>query len=140
MPSLYQLAILGAPSAAQISELENIVSQAVSMFNLRLGHEVGWDVCPKSFEPHQQRSAAAVFFGGENAPLANVAKLLERGIPLLPVASDVSRVNVEIPAMMQPLNCLAVASRTIIWPLVKQIRPFLVPLLDGLHRRLAAQC
>lgn len=50
------------------------------------------------------------FFGGENAPLANVAKLLERGIPLLPVASDVSRVNVEIPAMMQPLNCLAYAA------------------------------
>lgn len=110
MPSLYQLAILGAPSAAQISELENIVAHAVGMFNLRLGHEVGWDVCPESFEPHQQRSAAAVFFGGENAPLANVAKLLERGIPLLPVASDVSRVNVEIPAMMQPLNCLAYAA------------------------------
>ena len=35
---------------------------------------------------------------------------------------------------------LGVASRTIIWPLVKQIRPLQVPLLHGLHRRLAAQC
>ena len=35
---------------------------------------------------------------------------------------------------------LCVASRTIIWPLVKQIRPLHVPLLHGLHRRLAAQC
>ena len=35
---------------------------------------------------------------------------------------------------------LLVASRTIIWPLVKQIRPLQVPLLHGLHRRLAAQC
>ena len=33
-----------------------------------------------------------------------------------------------------------VASRTIIWSLMKQIRPLLVPLLHGLHRRLAAQC
>lgn len=32
---------------------------------------------------------------------------------------------------------LIVASRTIIWPLVKQIRP---PLLHGLHGRLATQC
>ena len=110
MSSLYQLAVLGSPSTTQLSELENILSQAVSMFNLRLGHEVEWNICPESFEPHQQRSSAAVFFGGENAPLANVAKLLERGVPLLPVASDVTRVNFEIPAMMQPLNCLAYAA------------------------------
>ena len=73
MPALYQLAVLGAPSASQISELEDIVARGVSMFNLRLGHEVGWEICPESFEPQQQRSAAAVFFGGEDAPLANVA-------------------------------------------------------------------
>lgn len=106
MPSLYQLGILGAPSAAQISELENILSHAVGMFNLRLGQEVGWDICPETFNPQQQRSAAAVFFGGENAPLANIANLLERGIPLLPVASDLSRVSTEIPGILQPLNCL----------------------------------
>ena len=33
-----------------------------------------------------------------------------------------------------------VTSRMIIWPLVEQIRLFLVPLFHGLHRRLAAQC
>lgn len=106
MPFLYQLAVLGKPSPAQISELENIVAHAVSMFNLRLGYEVEWNICPESFEPQQQRSAAAVFFGGENAPPANIAKLLARGIPLLPVTSDIGRVNLEIPAMLQPLNCL----------------------------------
>ena len=34
---------------------------------------------------------------------------------------------------------LSDASRTIIWPLVKQMRVLLVPLLHALHRRLAAQ-
>ena len=34
---------------------------------------------------------------------------------------------------------VAVASRTIIWSLVKQVRMLLIPLLHGLHRRLAAQ-
>lgn len=107
MPALYQLALLGAPTDAQVSELEEVIGKAVGMFNLRLGHEVGWEVRPEEFNPDQQRSSAAVFFGGENPPLANVAKLLERGIPLLPVATDVNRVSAEIPTLLQPLNCLA---------------------------------
>lgn len=107
MPALYQLALLGTPTAAQISELEEVVGKAVGMFNLRLRHEIGWEVCPDEFNPDQQRSSAAVFFGGHEPPLANVARLLARGIPLLPVASDINRVSAEIPAMLQPLNCLA---------------------------------
>ena len=107
MPALYQLALLGTPTAAQISELEEVVGKAVGMFNLRLGHEIGWEVCPDEFNPDQQRSSAAAFFGGHEPPLANVARLLARGIPLLPVASDINRVSAEIPALLQPLNCLA---------------------------------
>ena len=107
MTPLYQLAILGAPSEAQISELQKIVSDAVGRFNLRLGPEVGWAICPESFEPNQLQSAAAVFFGGLNAPVANVAALLDRGVPLLPVVSDVAQVGVEIPDLLRPLNCLA---------------------------------
>lgn len=63
MAALYQLAVLGSPTDAQISELEEIVGTAVGMFNLRLGHEVGWEVRPEAFNPDQQRSSAAVFFG-----------------------------------------------------------------------------
>lgn len=107
MPTLYQLALLGSPTATQISELEEVVRKAVGMFNLRLGHEIGWEVCPNEFNPDQQRSSAAAFFGGHEPPLANVVRLLARGIPLLPVASDVNRVSAEIPALLQPLNCLA---------------------------------
>ena len=107
MTALYQLAVLGSPTDAQISEVEEVVGTAVGMFNLRLGHEVGWEVRPEVFNPDQQRSSAAVFFGGENPPLANVAKLLERGIPLLPIASGVNRVNEETPELLRPLNCLA---------------------------------
>ncbi len=107
MTALYQLAVLGSPTDLQISELEHVVGSAVGMFNLRLGHEVGWEVCPEAFNPNQQRSSAAVFFGGENPPLANVAKLLERGIPLVPITSDFNRVNAEIPELLRPLNCLS---------------------------------
>lgn len=107
MPALYELALLGAPTDAQVLELEAIVGNAVGMFNLRLGHEIGWEIRPEVFNPSQQRSSAAIFFGGENPPLSNVAQLLERGIPLLPVASDVNRVSAEIPQILLPLNCLA---------------------------------
>ncbi|WP_022962737.1 toll/interleukin-1 receptor domain-containing protein [Halopseudomonas pelagia] len=107
MAALYQLAVLGSPSAAQVSELEEIVGAAVGMFNLRLGHEVGWEVQPNAFNPDQQRSSAAVFFGGKNPVLGNVAKLLERGIPVIPIASDVDQVSTEIPELLRPLNCLA---------------------------------
>ncbi len=110
MPALYQLALLGAPTSAQISEIEEVIGNTVNMFNLRLGHEIGWEVCPDEFNPDQQRSSAAAFFGGQDPPLANVDRLLLRGIPLLPVASEVNRIGSEIPPLIQPLNCLAYAS------------------------------
>ena len=40
----------------------------------------------------------------------------------------------------QAANGVGVASRTIIWPLVKQMRVLFVPVLHGLHRRLALEC
>lgn len=107
MSELYQLAVLGEPSHQQVSELEGIVAQAVLMFGLRLGHEVGWEVRPAEFNPDQQNSSAAVFYGSANAPLANVAHLLQRGVPILPVASETGRVGAEIPELLRPLNCLA---------------------------------
>lgn len=69
MTALYQLAVLGSPTDVQISELEQIVGSAVGMFNLRLGHEIGWEVCPEAFNPDQQRSSAAVFSGARIHPL-----------------------------------------------------------------------
>lgn len=107
MSFLYQLAVLGAPSDEQADELEQIVAEAVQLFGLRLGHEVGWEVRLAAFNPDQQKSSAAAFYGGVNAPLANVAALLRRGIPILPVVSDAAQVAAEIPQLLQPLNCLA---------------------------------
>lgn len=107
MTLLYHLAVLGAPTEEQVTQLQAIVAAAVQLFGLRLGHEVGWEVRPAAFEPDQQKSSAVVFFGGANAPLANVEHLLRRGIPVLPVVSDVAKASVEIPAVLLPLNCLA---------------------------------
>lgn len=107
MPVLYQLAVLGAPSDTQLNELERIIAQAVQLFGLRLGHEVGWEIRPAAFDPDQQKSSAVAFYGSVGAPLANVDHLLRRGIPILPVVSDAARVTAEIPELLRPLNCLA---------------------------------
>ncbi|MGZ0701475.1 toll/interleukin-1 receptor domain-containing protein [Pseudomonas piscis] len=107
MSFIYQLAVLGAPSAEQVSELEATVADAVSMFGLRLGHEVGWEVAPAAFTPHQQRSAAVVFFGGADADHPSLPSLLRGGVPVVPVVSDFGRVATEIPKILRPLNCLA---------------------------------
>ena len=107
MAFLYELAVLGSPSKAQISELEQLVSQALLPFGLRLGQEVAWLVLPEAFNPEQQRSAGAVFFGGKDAQQANLQSLLRKAIPVLPVVSDLAKVHEEIPPVLRPLNCLA---------------------------------
>lgn len=106
MPILYELAILGAPSVAQVDELQAIVAKSIAPFGLRLGHEVAWSACPANFNPDQHNVSAAVFFGGANAPEANVAELMRRAIPVIPVVSKPSNVGQEIPKILQPLNCL----------------------------------
>jgi hypothetical protein len=107
MPYLYELAVLGSPSDAQVNELEQLISQAVQHFSLRLNEDVAWQVRPESFNPEQRRAAAAVFFGGIDAPQVNLHNLLERNIPILPVVSDPSKVHEEIPQVLRRLNCLA---------------------------------
>ena len=110
MSFIYQLAVLGAPTAAQISELETAVADAVSMFGLRLGQEIGWEIVPAAFTPLQQRSAAVVFFGGVGADHLSLPGLLRGGVPVVPVVSDLGRVATEVPEILHPLNCLSYAN------------------------------
>jgi hypothetical protein len=107
LTTLYELAILGSPSNSVIGELERCITDAVAPFNLHLGTEISWCVHPNTFDPVQKKSAAAIFFGTADAPLANIESLLSRGIPILPVVSDITKVNEEIPTVLRPLNCLA---------------------------------
>ncbi|MGK4373096.1 hypothetical protein ACKU07_23425 [Enterobacter hormaechei] len=88
MSFIYSLAVLGLPTATQLSELENAVTDAVSMFGLRVGQEIGWEVSPDTFIPNQQRSAAVVFFGGLGADHPSLPSLLRSGVPVVPVVSD----------------------------------------------------
>lgn len=106
MKSLYELGVMGAPSQSQLTELENLVNLAVAKFGLVLGRDVAWTVQPESFDPERTTSAAVVFFGGENAPQANLVNVLKRAIPVIPVVSDPAQVLLEIPIGLRRMNCL----------------------------------
>ena len=41
MPGIYELAVLGDPSDAQIGELMAHITRIIGLFGLRLGEEVG---------------------------------------------------------------------------------------------------
>jgi len=107
---LYELAVLGTPSSAQINELEQLIAAALLPFGLELRREVAWHVCPGEFKPDQRRTAGVVFFGGkvpDSSSQANIKSLLRNAIPILPVVSDITKVNEEIPLELKHLNCLA---------------------------------
>ncbi len=110
MTTLYELAIMGAPSEDQIAELRTYTSQVVELFGLRLGDEVSWSIRPGDFRPAQKTPAAVAFFGAAGVSEAGVNTLLRSGVPILPVSSADGQVNAEIPAQLKALNCLAYAT------------------------------
>jgi hypothetical protein len=110
LTALYELAIMGAASDAQIAELRTYISQVIERFGLRLGHEVSWSIRPNDFAPRQKTPASVVFFGGAGVSEVGLNTLLRDGVPVLPVASADGQVNAEIPAQLRPLNCLTYAT------------------------------
>ncbi len=107
MTQLYELAVLGSPSDQTIKELENAISEIVNPFALHIGKEIGLAICPDSFEPTETRSSAAVYFGPQAKQTDNLAELIRRSVPILPVVSDIKKVHEEIPPVLHPLNCLS---------------------------------
>lgn len=106
MAALYQLAVLGAPTQAQINALEQCIKKALQAFGLSLGEDVRWEILPAEFKPHQLQPSAVVFFGNAAASTGNLAELLERGIPVIPVASSFNRAGVELPELLRPFDHL----------------------------------
>lgn len=107
MSYLYTLAVLGSPSDSQVSELKQHISQAIAPSELRLGQEIEWIVSPSTFTPRQRSACAAVFFGKEDACQDNLKTLTQKSIPILPVVSNLAKVQEEIPPILHSLNCLS---------------------------------
>ncbi|HET7228402.1 MAG TPA: toll/interleukin-1 receptor domain-containing protein [Longimicrobium sp.] len=109
MNSVYEFALLGEPSQEQVEEITSLVADVLSMFNLSLGVEVGWHVQPLKFVPKPLSSSAVLFFGTPGASLPDGAESFRRSVPIVPVVSDFSMANLELPPELRPLNALSYA-------------------------------
>lgn len=75
-------------------------------FGLRVGKEIQISVSPADYSPSKDAACVVAYFGGKNKPDHPLAGLLQRGIPIIPVATTLSRVGEEIPESIRFLNCL----------------------------------
>ena len=110
MLPIYQLAVIGSPSDAQLRDLEDAVKTAVALYGLRLGQEISWEITPDMFTPNQLRSSAVVFFCGVGVDHPSLPSLLRSGTPVIPIVSDLRHVSAEVPELLRPLNCLTYAN------------------------------
>lgn len=106
MSGKYELAVVGAPTRAQVQDLERAIRESIDGFGLVLGTDVEWYVKPTEFRPAAVHSCAAVFFGAPGATLPDAGELFRRGIPIVPVASRADKVSAEIPSNLSAINCL----------------------------------
>jgi hypothetical protein len=104
---LYELAVMGAASDAQVGALQNYLTQVIAPFGLRLGREITWSLRPASFLPAQKTPGAVGFFGAPGVSDAGLDLLLTAGVPVLPIASAEGNISAELPTKLKPLNALA---------------------------------
>lgn len=104
--SLYNIAVLGTPTKAQLAALSSHVAQAINRFKLDAG-DIEIFLNPAKFNPDPKSSAAAIFFGGKSSVSLDVSGILDiASVPVLPVASQATSVSKEIPTGLRALNCV----------------------------------
>ncbi|CAN7776188.1 toll/interleukin-1 receptor domain-containing protein [Cupriavidus necator] len=107
---LYQCAIFGAPTAAQVDALCGSIADALGEFGLQADTDyrvsVGLDdrFC-------ETATTVAIFFGGPGLEFAEYARLLRLSIPVIPIVSTIGRVAIELPACLHPINALALDAK-----------------------------
>lgn len=102
----YEIGIIDPGNSPKVAAVRTMVAAALGHFGLALGTDVGW-VVGDGFDPRQDRGAVLLLVGGGSDPMATVTPLLDRHVPIVPVASTLPDVPREIPAPLRHLNCLA---------------------------------
>jgi hypothetical protein len=102
---LYQCLLLGAPTAAQVTAVSATRKDSLDLFGLKSGADF---VVDRGVQGHFDDTAAtvAIVFGAEGAEYPDAALLFRLGIPVMPVVSATTRVEVELPPPLRPLQVL----------------------------------
>lgn len=104
---MYDIAVLGSPSEAQLVDLETGLRRVAEAYHLTYGIDLRVLLQPVRFSPAQTSPAVAVFFGGVGGVAAHVSDVLDTSaITVIPVASNERSVGVEVPQALQHLNCV----------------------------------
>jgi hypothetical protein len=104
--ALYELAVVGRPTQAQVEELRRLVAQIETQFGLAAG-EIDFLVCPATFRPRPRACAGVLFIGGADGASFEVSEVLDpKAVPVLPVVSRDQAVASEVPPSLRALNCV----------------------------------
>jgi hypothetical protein len=102
---LYELAILGDAPAALREAIAAEVKEGVKELGLEVGSTVSlFEGLPCDFRPAGERCAAALCFRVENDSEECLRWLMNRNVPIIPVASKSSEFATELPPVLAPLN------------------------------------
>lgn len=105
--SLYELAILGSPTQAQLEDITIKLAQAAENFQLKIDIDIRLTVNPETFSPDNKCASAVIFFGGKDSSNVDVYTVLNsKTIPVLPVATTIQSFSNEIPESLKSLNCM----------------------------------
>jgi len=104
---MYEIAVLGSPSRAQLADMETGLQRVADVYHLTYGTDLRVLLKPVRFSPAQTCPAVAIFFGGPGETAARVSDVLDpSAITVIPVASNERSVGAEIPQGLQHLNCI----------------------------------
>ncbi|WP_312976448.1 toll/interleukin-1 receptor domain-containing protein [Stutzerimonas nitrititolerans] len=104
--ALYELAVLGHPTDAQIQELQRLVAEVQTQFGFD-AVEIALHICPDSFRPNRRSCAAALFIGGAAGAEVDITAVVDpKIVPVLPVVSSEKQVPVEVPPSLRAFNCI----------------------------------
>lgn len=89
--------------------LKKLVAERLRLFGLQIGLDVEWVETPPDINLEQRSNinTFVVFLGGQNPSEQHLEFLLENRAAILPVVSQFSQVDQEIPEALRFLNCLS---------------------------------
>lgn len=105
----YELAVLGRVEGDLVQQIRAELEMRVSELGFRLGHEVSlFTGSPTEFQPSGERCSAALCFALEAGEAHAIQTLMQRGVAVIPVASEKGNFADEFPAFVTELNGLRV--------------------------------
>ena len=104
--ALYEICLAGNLDATKVAEVRKAIEEHLLPQGKSRGSEVAWHVSPARFSPPERVAAVVLFFGGPDKSVTLFKDALSRGIPCLPIVSDLKSVSADIPTELTALNCL----------------------------------